>query len=96
MWLLSQARELRAAVDELIQEVTADRGETEKLKRLVQQLVAEAQRSAKVQTAQAAELEQVRQLAKETQRQLNGVKISRGIHKVKAQKLLQDLENRVN
>jgi hypothetical protein len=49
-----------------------------------------------VQASQGAELEQVRQLAEQTQRQLSGVKISRGMHKAKAQKLLQDMQHRLN
>jgi hypothetical protein len=76
--------------------VDAGRGEIEKLKLLVNQMVADAGRSAKVQASQGAELEQVRQLAEQTQRQLSGVKISRGVHKAKAQKLLQDMKRRLN
>jgi hypothetical protein len=66
------------------------------LRGLVDQLLAETKRSAKVQAAQTVELEQVRQLAKRTQQQLSGVKISRGIHKSRAQKLLRDMEHRLN
>jgi hypothetical protein len=62
----------------------------------VDQLFAEAERSAKVQVAQSVELEQARQLAKRTERKLSGVKISRGIHKARAQKLLHDMEHRLN
>jgi hypothetical protein len=67
-----------------------------KLQGLVDQLLAEAERSTKVQAAQAVELEQVRQLAKRTQQQLSGAKISRGIHKARAQKLLNAMEHRLN
>lgn len=63
---------------------------------VVNQLVAEAERSRKVQTAQGAELEQVRRVAEQTRRQLNGAKISLGIHKAKAQKLLREMEQRLN
>lgn len=94
--LLKQAHDLRAAIGALTSGAAADHGEIEKLKLLVNQLLAEAGRSAKVQASQGAELEQFRQLAEQTQRQLSGVKISRGIHKAKAQRLLQDMQHRLN
>jgi hypothetical protein len=94
--LLEQANGFRAAIDALTGDTVNDHAEIEKLKGLVDRLLSEAKRSAKVEAAQAAELEQVKQLAKQTQRQLGGLKISRGVHKAKAQKLLQDLENRLN
>jgi uncharacterized protein YpiB (UPF0302 family) len=74
----------------------SDHNEIVKLQGLADQLLAEATRSAKVLESQGVELEEVKQLAKQTQKQLNGVKISRGIHKARAEKLLQDLENRLN
>jgi hypothetical protein len=95
-WLLEQANGFRAAIDALTRDTANDHAEIEKLNGLVDQLLSEAKRSAKVEAAQAAELEQVKQLAKQTQRQLSGLKISRGVHKAKAQKLLEDLENRLN
>jgi len=95
-WLLKQARDLRTTIDSLTRDAASDHGEIVKLQGLVDQLLAEAERSTKVQAAQAVELEQVRQLAKRTQQQLSGVKISRGIHKARAQKLLNDMEHRLN
>jgi hypothetical protein len=95
-WLLKQARDLRAAIESLAGDVAADHDEVDKLRGLVDQLLAEAERSAKVQAVQAVELEQVKQLAKQTRQQLNGVKISRGIHKARAQKLVRDMEHRLN
>src|SRR5271169_3297910 len=94
--LLNQARDLRTTIDSLTRDAASDHGEIVKLQGLVDQLLAEAERSTKVQAAQAVELEQVRQLAKRTQQQLSGVKISRGIHKARAQKLLNDMEHRLN
>jgi hypothetical protein len=84
------------AIDTLTSGAAADRGEIDELKPLVNQLIGEAERSAKVQTAQGTELERVRQLAEQAQRQLTGVKISRAMHKAKAQKLLQDMRHRLN
>ena len=95
-WLLKQAHELREAIEALTSAAATDRSDTEKLKLLVNQLLVEAERSAKVQAAQGAELEQVRQLAEQTQRELTRAKISRGIHKAKAQKLVQDIQHRLN
>ena len=95
-WLLKQAHDVRAAINALTNDAAVDRDEIEKLKVLVNQLLAEAERSAKVQAAQGVELEQVRRVAQQTQRQLNSVKISRGMHKAKAQKLLQDMEHQQN
>ena len=95
-WLLKQVRELRTTINALTNDAVVDRGEIKSLKDLVNQLLAEAERSAKVQAAQGVELEQVRRVAQQTQRQLNSVKISRGMHKAKAQKLLQDMEHQLN
>jgi hypothetical protein len=95
-WLLKQAYDVRAAISALTNNAAVDGEEIEKLRVLVDQLLAEAERSAKVQAAQGVELEQVRRVTEETQRQLNGVKISRGLHKAKAQKLLQDMQHRLN
>jgi hypothetical protein len=95
-WLLKQAREIRAAINSLTNDAAVDRDEIKNLSVLVNQLLVEAERSAKVQVAHGVELEQVRRAAEETQRQLNGVKISRGMHKAKAQKLLQDMQHRLN
>jgi hypothetical protein len=83
-------------MDGLKRNAATDRAEIIKLQRLVDQLRAEAERSAKVQVIQTVELEQVRQLVKQTQQRLSGVRISRGIHKARAEKLLQDLEDRLN
>src|SRR5262245_36650101 len=82
-WLLRQAHDLRAAINALTGDADADRSEINKLKFLVDQLLAETKRSAKVQAAQGVELERVRGVAEETQRQLNGVKIFRGMHQAK-------------
>jgi hypothetical protein len=95
-WLLEQANGFRTTINALTSDTANDHAEIEKLKGLVDRLLSEAERSTKVEAAQAAELEQVKQLAKQTQRQLSGLKISRGVHKAKAQKLLQDLESRLN
>jgi hypothetical protein len=95
-WLLEQAHDLRGAITALTSGAAGDRAEIDKLKVLVDQLLAEAERSTKVQAAQGVELEHVKRLAKQTHRQLNGMKISRGMHKAKAQKLLQDMENQLN
>ncbi len=95
-WLLRQAHAVQSAIDSLTRDAASDHADIVKLQRLLDQLLAEAERSRKVQTAQTVELEQIRQLAKQTQRQLSGVKISRGIHKSRAQKLLQDMEHRLN
>ena len=95
-WLLTQAHAVQNAIDSLTKDVASDRTEIAKLQALVDQLLAEAERSVKVSAAQALELEQIKQLAQQTQRQLSVVKISRGIHKAKAQKLLHDMEHRLN
>jgi hypothetical protein len=96
VWLLKQARELRTAIESLTTDAAIDHAEIVELRGIVDQLLAETERSAKVQAAQAVELVQVRQLAKQTQQQLSGVKISRGIHKARAEKLLHDMEGRLN
>src|SRR5689334_13701260 len=95
-WLLKQARDVREVITTLTTDAAADRGETAKLRETVERLLAEAKRSEKVQAAQGVELEQVKQAVKQTQRQLAGLKISRGIHKARAQKVLQDMEDRLN
>ena len=95
-WLVEQARDLRAAINGLTNDAASDRAGIEKLKVLIDHLFVEAERSAKVQAAQGAELEQVKRVAERTQRQLSSVKISRGIHKAKAQKLLQEMQHRLN
>jgi hypothetical protein len=95
-WLLKQAHDIRAAINSLTNDAAVDRDEVKKLTVLVNQLLAEAERFATVLAAQGVELEQVRRVAEQTPRQLSGVKISRGIHKAKAQKLLQDMQHRLN
>jgi hypothetical protein len=95
-WLLRKAQALQSAIDGLKRNAAANHAEIIKLQRLVEQLRGEAERSAKVQVIQTVELEQVRQLVKQTQQQLSGVRISRGTHKARAEKLLQDLEDQLN
>ena len=95
-WLLRQAHAVQNAIASLTKDVASDRAEILKLQVLVDQLLAETERSVKVSAAQALELEQIKQLAQQTQRQLSGVKISRGIHKARAEKLLHDMEHRLN
>jgi hypothetical protein len=95
-WLLREARDLRAAILGLTDDAASDNNEIVKLQGLVDRLIAEATRSFKVLESQGVELEQVKQRAKQTQKQLSGVKISRGIHKARSQKLLQDFENQLN
>jgi hypothetical protein len=95
-WLLRQAHAVQNAIDGVTKDVASDRAEIVKLQALVDQLLAEAERSVKVSAAQALELEQIKQLARQTQRQLSSVKISRGIHRARAEKLLHDMEHRLN
>jgi|HubBroStandDraft_6_1064221.scaffolds.fasta_scaffold252402_2 hypothetical protein len=95
-WLLEQARDLWVTVSALKTDVDADRLARRSLEKTVTRLVAETERLSKVQVAQALEFEQVKQLASQAQTELGGLKISRGIYKSKAQKLLQDMENRLN
>jgi hypothetical protein len=82
--LVRQAHDLRTAIDNLTTDAADEHAEIVKLQGLVDQLLVEAERSKKVQAAQAVELEQVKQLANQTAKQLNRVKISRGMHKAKA------------
>lgn len=95
-WLLKQAQDVRAAIEALISGADAASSEIDKLNLLVDQLLAEAERSAKVQAVQGAELEQVRRVAEQTQRQLSGIKISRGMHRARAQKLLHEMQHQLN
>ena len=95
-WLLRQASDLRTVIDNLTTDAAGDHAEIVKLQGLVDQLLEEAERSKKVQAAQVAELEQVKELTSQTAKRLNHVKISRGMHKAKAQKLLHDIEHRLN
>jgi hypothetical protein len=86
----------REAIGALTTETAADRSETERLRETVERLLAAAERSEKIQAAQGVELEQVKQAVKQTQRQLAGLKISRGIHKARAEKVLEGMEDRLN
>jgi hypothetical protein len=60
VWLVQQACELREAISALATDVTGYREETKNLRKAVDRLVAEAERSAMVQATQGIELEQVK------------------------------------
>jgi hypothetical protein len=96
IWLLKQACELREAINALTKDVMGDREETKRLGKAVDDLIVQAEQSAKVQATTAIELVKIKLAAAETQRQLTGLKIAKGIFKAKAQKILKGMEGRLN
>jgi hypothetical protein len=95
-WLVNQAFDLHKILAGVVSDTASDRAQIVELTDCVNRLTAEIERLATVQAVQSTELEHLRQLAKQTQSQLIGLKIGKGIYKAKAQKMLQDMEQRLN
>lgn len=95
-WLLTQVRDLKGAIAALSNQARSDRDQVTELRPTVDRLIAKVEGLAKVQAIRDVELEQLKLIVDQTQRQLSGLKISKGMHRARVQRLLQDMERRLN
>jgi phosphatidate phosphatase PAH1 len=91
-WLLKKVEEVGELIGSLVVGQSEQKAAVDQLRETVSALKRAAEKSAKVQNVQATELEQIKAQVRETQKQLNGLKISRGRHKAKAQRLLSEMD----
>src|SRR5882762_2727919 len=80
-WLLNKVEELAESIRGLVDSRSEDTAKVNELVAIVTELRSAVERSAKIQDIQAIELEQIKAVTRKTQKQLNGIKVSRGKHK---------------
>jgi len=95
-WLLKQVQDLAETVRDLVTSQAEGGEKTKELIESVNSLKAAIERSSKIQDAQGIELAEIKLRLGQANKQLNGLRISRGKHKAKAQKLVTQMEARLN
>jgi len=94
-WLLNKVQELAEHLGALMVSRSADTAKMNELSETVAKLRKAIERSAKIQDLQALEIEQIKAEVQVTRKQLNGVRISRGQYRAKAEKLLEQIEQKL-
>jgi len=95
-WLLKQVQELVNSVAGLVAGQAEQGQDVKALKKTVAALKANAERSRKVQDMQGLEIESIKLNLAAAKKQINGLKISRGHYKAKAEKVIDTIEQRLN
>ena len=95
-FLLKQVQELVDAVRGLVNKEDERDRKMRELIELTGSMKAESERISTIQDAQGIELIEMRSKLNLAQKQLNGLKISRGKHKAKVQRILDQMEVRLN